>query len=100
MNSFRFARAAVRARPMAMMQAVQRRGYAEAVPDKVRRRTLDAIPSNPTNLLTEFEPQIKLSLALPHQVCIRPIRAAYRPSSATQLSPRAAPCEKYPENPY
>ncbi|KAL7941569.1 F1F0 ATP synthase delta chain mitochondrial precursor [Trichoderma barbatum] len=44
MNSLRVARAAFRARPTAMRVAIQRRGYAEAVPDK-----------------------IKLSLALPHQ---------------------------------
>ncbi|TFA99405.1 ATP synthase subunit delta [Trichoderma ghanense] len=44
MNSLRVARAALRARPTAMRVAIQRRGYAEAVPDK-----------------------IKLSLALPHQ---------------------------------
>ncbi|KAK3190987.1 delta subunit of the central stalk of mitochondrial F1F0 ATP synthase, atp16 [Lecanicillium sp. MT-2017a] len=44
MNSFRVARAAIRARPAAMRIPIQRRGYAEAVPDK-----------------------IKLSLALPHQ---------------------------------
>ncbi|KZZ97583.1 F1F0 ATP synthase delta chain mitochondrial precursor [Moelleriella libera RCEF 2490] len=44
MNSIRFARVALRARPMASRAAVQRRTYAEAVPDK-----------------------IKLSLSLPHQ---------------------------------
>lgn len=37
MYAFRFARAAVRARPASMRVAIQRRGYAEAVPDKVRR---------------------------------------------------------------
>ncbi|RFU71973.1 f1f0 atp synthase delta chain mitochondrial precursor [Trichoderma arundinaceum] len=36
MNSLRVARAALRARPTAMRVAIQRRGYAEAVPDKVR----------------------------------------------------------------
>ncbi len=35
MNSFRVARAAVRARPAAMRIPIQRRGYAEAIPDKV-----------------------------------------------------------------
>lgn len=35
MNSFRLARAAVRARPSVMRMAAQRRGYADAVPDKV-----------------------------------------------------------------
>lgn len=35
MNSFRLARAAVRARPTAIRMAVQRRGFADAVPDKV-----------------------------------------------------------------
>ncbi|KAL7921961.1 F1F0 ATP synthase delta chain mitochondrial precursor [Trichoderma austrokoningii] len=44
MNSLRVARVALRARPSAVRVAFQRRGYAEAVPDK-----------------------IKLSLALPHQ---------------------------------
>ncbi|KAI9902490.1 hypothetical protein N3K66_001842 [Trichothecium roseum] len=44
MNSFRFARAAIRARPAALRVPVQRRTYAEAVSDK-----------------------IKLSLSLPHQ---------------------------------
>jgi F-type H+-transporting ATPase subunit delta len=44
MNSFRFARAAIRARPSTLRAPLQRRTYAEAVPDK-----------------------IKLSLALPHQ---------------------------------
>ncbi|KAL2218696.1 putative ATP synthase delta chain mitochondrial precursor [Thermoascus aurantiacus ATCC 26904] len=44
MNSLRFARAALRARPAAFRVPIQRRGYAEAVPDK-----------------------IKLSLTLPHQ---------------------------------
>lgn len=45
MNSFRFARSALRARPSALRVPAQRRGYAEAVSDK-----------------------IKLSLTLPHQV--------------------------------
>jgi hypothetical protein len=45
MSSFRFARSALRARPSAFSAPLQRRGYAEAVSDK-----------------------IKLSLALPHQV--------------------------------
>lgn len=45
MNSFRFARSALRARPSMFSAPVQRRGYAEAVNDK-----------------------IKLSLTLPHQV--------------------------------
>ncbi|KAK3997230.1 putative atp synthase [Cladorrhinum sp. PSN332] len=44
MNSLRFARAAVRAAPRALRAPAQRRGYAEAVNDK-----------------------IKLSLSLPHQ---------------------------------
>jgi hypothetical protein len=47
MNSLRIARAAVRARPAAIARPLQRRGYAEVASDK-----------------------IKLSLALPHQVCI------------------------------
>lgn len=40
MNSFRIARAAIRARPAMMRVAAQRRTYAEAVPDKVRCRDL------------------------------------------------------------
>jgi F-type H+-transporting ATPase subunit delta len=35
MNSLRIARAALRARPAALRAPVQRRGYAEAVSDKV-----------------------------------------------------------------
>ncbi|KAL4797493.1 ATP synthase [Aspergillus venezuelensis] len=49
MSSLRFARSALRARPAAFRVPVQRRGYAEAVNDK-----------------------IKLSLVLPHQVRFRP----------------------------
>ncbi|KAL4956693.1 ATP synthase [Aspergillus filifer] len=49
MSSLRFARSALRARPAAFRVPVQRRGYAEAVADK-----------------------IKLSLVLPHQVRFRP----------------------------
>ncbi|KAJ2980518.1 hypothetical protein NQ176_g2590 [Zarea fungicola] len=48
MNSFRIARAAIRARPVAMRMIAQRRGYAEAIPDK-----------------------IKLSLSLPHQTIFK-----------------------------
>ncbi|RBQ76793.1 hypothetical protein FVER14953_20070 [Fusarium verticillioides] len=36
MNSFRVARAALRARPSAIRVPLQRRTYAEAVPDKAR----------------------------------------------------------------
>lgn len=36
MNSFRIARAALRARPAAVRVPLQRRTYAEAVPDKAR----------------------------------------------------------------
>ena len=36
MNSFRIARAALRARPAAFSAPLQRRGYADAVADKVR----------------------------------------------------------------
>jgi F-type H+-transporting ATPase subunit delta len=35
MNSLRIARAALRARPVAVRAPLQRRGYAEAVSDKV-----------------------------------------------------------------
>ena len=45
MSALRLSRAALRARPAAAFKPIQRRGYAEAVSDK-----------------------IKLSLALPHQV--------------------------------
>jgi F-type H+-transporting ATPase subunit delta len=55
MNSFRIARAAVRARPAAIARPIQRRGYAEVASDK-----------------------IKLSLALPHQVCTTSIRREMR----------------------
>ena len=52
MNSMRIARAAARARPsIALRKPLQRRGYADAVSDK-----------------------IKLTLALPHQVCSRHFR--------------------------
>jgi F-type H+-transporting ATPase subunit delta len=46
MNSVRVARLALRARPSTLRAPLQRRGYADAVSDK-----------------------IKLTLALPHQVC-------------------------------
>jgi hypothetical protein len=55
MNSFRIARAAVRARPAAIARPIQRRGYAEVASDK-----------------------IKLSLALPHQVCTASTRQETR----------------------
>ncbi|EAL88022.1 hypothetical protein KXW98_004739 [Aspergillus fumigatus] len=48
MSSLRFARSALRARPSALRVPLQRRGYAEAVSDK-----------------------IKLSLALPHQTIFK-----------------------------
>lgn len=57
MSSFRFARSALRARPSLFSAPIQRRGYAEAVTDK-----------------------IKLSLTLPHQV--RQANSIY-PSVAT-----------------
>lgn len=44
MNSFRFARAALRARPAAMRVPVQRRTYAEAVPDKASRPVQACVP--------------------------------------------------------
>ncbi|EPE07271.1 atp synthase delta mitochondrial [Ophiostoma piceae UAMH 11346] len=57
MNSMRVARAALRARPAMMprIAAIQRRTYADAVPDKA---------SFPSRNLRAF---IKLSLSLPHQ---------------------------------
>jgi hypothetical protein len=45
MNSFRFARAALRARPAAMRVPVQRRTYAEALPDKASTGPID-VPSS------------------------------------------------------
>ncbi|CAK7232169.1 delta subunit of the central stalk of mitochondrial F1F0 ATP synthase, atp16 [Sporothrix bragantina] len=54
MNSMRIARAALRARPTLVPRvALQRRTYADAVPDKASTTTSD--------------PAIKLSLSLPHQ---------------------------------
>lgn len=44
MNTFRVARAAVRARPSALRAIAQRRTYAEAVPDKVGFQTVDNPP--------------------------------------------------------
>ena len=61
MNSLRIARTALRARPAAIKAPLQRRGYAEAVSDKVGDCEQILRP-----LLTLQ--QIKLSLALPHQV--------------------------------
>ena len=61
MNSLRIARTALRARPAAIKAPLQRRGYAEAVSDKV------GISEQILRILLTF-PQIKLSLALPHQV--------------------------------
>ncbi|TQW00050.1 hypothetical protein IF1G_02264 [Cordyceps javanica] len=66
MNSLRIARAAIRARPVAMRMVVQRRGYAEAIPDKVRMPHPPLPRAYPPKLTRE---QIKLSLSLPHQVC-------------------------------
>ncbi|CAP68476.1 uncharacterized protein PODANS_7_2170 [Podospora anserina S mat+] len=56
MNSLRIARAAIRARPALLRAPVQRRGYAEAVSDK-----------------------IKLSLSLPHQ-------AVYKSQDVVQVN--------------
>jgi len=61
MNSLRIARTALRARPAAIKSPLQRRGYAEAVSDKV------GISEQILRMLLTFS-QIKLSLALPHQV--------------------------------
>ena len=49
MNSLRIARAALRARPAAIRAPLQRRGYAEAVSDKVRPPALlrPAVNSSP-----------------------------------------------------
>lgn len=62
MNSLRIARVALRARPAAIKAPLGRRGYAEAVSDKV-----GTISTDFAAMLTHS--QIKLSLALPHQVC-------------------------------
>jgi hypothetical protein len=68
MSSLRLSRAALRARPAAILNHVQRRGYADAVSDK-----------------------IKLSLALPHQVCLfsdgsSPAKGTLRASQNTNTS--------------
>jgi hypothetical protein len=65
MNSFRIARAAVRARPAAIARPIQRRGYAEVASDK-----------------------IKLSLALPHQVRIARVRQRWRITNRSGESER------------
>lgn len=44
MNTFRVARAAVRARPAALRAVAQRRTYAEAVPDKVEFPSVKPLP--------------------------------------------------------
>jgi F-type H+-transporting ATPase subunit delta len=62
MNTLRIARTALRARPAAIKAPLQRRGYAEAVSDKVGK--VEKILLTLLSLI-----QIKLSLALPHQVC-------------------------------
>ncbi|PQE13215.1 ATP synthase subunit delta mitochondrial protein [Rutstroemia sp. NJR-2017a BBW] len=46
MNSFRFARAALRAAPAAFKAPVQRRGYAEAVADKSIYKSQDVVQVN------------------------------------------------------
>jgi len=51
MNSFRIARAALRARPAAVRVPLQRRTYAEAVPDKARPETPD-----PATVFNEPDP--------------------------------------------
>ena len=50
MNSFRFARAALRARPAAMRVPAQRRTYAEAVPDKASCLDPSPVPRPTANL--------------------------------------------------
>ncbi|KAI1052359.1 hypothetical protein LB507_007743 [Fusarium sp. FIESC RH6] len=52
MNSFRIARAALRARPAAIRVPLQRRTYAEAVPDKARPET----PADPATVFNEPDP--------------------------------------------
>ena len=70
MNSVRFARAALRARSTAIRVPVQRRTYAEAVPDKVSSlgRRLVLFASDPKRSRANASQQIKLSLVFPHQV--------------------------------
>jgi hypothetical protein len=73
MSSLRLSRAALRARPTSIFSPVQRRGYADAISDK-----------------------IKLSLALPHQVChllvmrrllqLGTLRASRNPSAGVLLT--------------
>lgn len=67
MNSLRIARAAFRARPVAVRAAFQRRGYAEAVSDKVRHVASPARGDSATTA-NNLPLQLKLSLSLPHQV--------------------------------
>ncbi len=47
MNSLRIARAALRVRPAALRAPLQRRGYAEAVSDKVRFPSPRSAPRDP-----------------------------------------------------
>ena len=52
MNSLRIARAALRARPAGLRAPLQRRGYAEAVSDKVRVSRLRSSLRAPDSSLT------------------------------------------------
>ncbi|KAF4964354.1 hypothetical protein FSARC_7721 [Fusarium sarcochroum] len=59
MNSLRFARAALRARPAAIRVPLQRRTYAEAVPDKARRTLFGYcfyVPTRLTVIADQAEP--------------------------------------------
>ncbi|KAJ5139519.1 ATP synthase subunit delta [Penicillium atrosanguineum] len=62
MSSFRFARSALRARPSLFSAPIQRRGYAEAVADK-----------------------IKLSLTLPHQSIYRSTDVSTSPAASGEM---------------
>jgi hypothetical protein len=68
MNSLRIARAALRARPAAVRAPLQRRGYAEAVSDKVRRgppRVARSVAANCRQLTTWPPDQAQLVAAPP-----------------------------------
>ncbi|PTU23392.1 hypothetical protein P175DRAFT_0433462 [Aspergillus ochraceoroseus IBT 24754] len=72
MSSLRFARSALRARPSAIRVPVQRRGYAEAVSDKIKLslvlphqtifRSTGANPSVTTPLLTSYASSVQVNI--------------------------------------
>ncbi|KAJ4010539.1 delta subunit of the central stalk of mitochondrial F1F0 ATP synthase, atp16 [Fusarium irregulare] len=58
MNSFRIARAALRARPAAIRVPLQRRTYAEAVPDKARPET----PADPATSIYKSQDVVQVNI--------------------------------------